>query len=71
MKAKIFKTPYQEEREARDLAIYKEYNALMSANGQSKTIVVKHLMRKHNIHSSGTIYNILHRVTERLNGGRA
>ena len=71
METKIFKTACQEEREARDMEIYNEYNDLMSAKGQSKTVVIKHLMNKHNIHSTGTIYIILHRVKARLNGGRS
>lgn len=45
MEAKVFKTPCQTEREARDLAIYNEYNDLMSVKGQSKTLVAEHLMK--------------------------
>ena len=44
------------------MAIYNEYNKLMSVKGQSKTVVMKRLMEKHNIHSVGTIYVILKRV---------
>ncbi|WP_320980005.1 hypothetical protein [Bacteroides sp.] len=62
----IFKTPFQEEREARDLAIYNEYNELMSVKGQSKTLVMEHLMKKYGVHSIGTIYVIRRRVEERL-----
>lgn len=65
---KIFKTDCQKEREKRDLAIYKEYTELMSVEGQSKTLVTEHLMKKYNIHSQGTIYVIRRRVEERLNG---
>lgn len=36
METMIFKTPCQTEREARDLAIYNEYNALIAVEGQSK-----------------------------------
>lgn len=66
MKAKVFKTPCQTEREARDLAIYNEYNSLMTVEGQSKTVVTEHLMKKYGIHSQGTIYLIRRRVEERL-----
>lgn len=66
MKPMIFKTPCQEEREARDLAIYNEYNELMSVKGQSKTLVMEHLMKKYGVHSIGTIYVIRRRVEERL-----
>lgn len=63
---KVFKTPCQTEREARDLAIYNEYNSLMTVDGQSKTVVTEHLMKKYGIHSQGTIYLIRRRVEERL-----
>lgn len=68
MEAKVFKTQCQIEREARDLALRNEYNELMSVKGQSKTVVMEHLMNKYGIHSIGTIYVILRRVEERLNG---
>lgn len=66
MEVTVFKTQCQAEREARDLAIYNEYNELMSVNGQSKTLVMEHLMKKYGIHSIGTIYVIRRRVEERL-----
>lgn len=66
MGVQVFKTPCQTEREARDLAIYNEYNELMTAKGQSKMLVMEHLMDKYGIHSIGTIYIILRRVDERL-----
>lgn len=68
MEAKVFKTQCQTEREARDLAIYNEYNDLMSVKGQSKTVVMEHLMNKYGIHSISTIYIIRRRVEECLNG---
>lgn len=66
MEAKVFKTQCQTEREARDLALYNEYNELMAVRGQSKTVVMEHLMEKYGIHSVGTIYIIRRRVEERL-----
>lgn len=60
------KTVLQEEREARDLELFKEFNALASIEGQSRTEVIKYLMKKFNIHSTGTFYVILKRVEERL-----
>lgn len=66
MEMKVFKTPCQTEREARDLAIYNEYNSLMTVEGQSKTVVTEHLMKKYGIHSQGTIYLIRRRVEERM-----
>lgn len=71
----IFKTPCQAEREARDLAIYNEYQELTSVEGQSKLLVTEHLMKKYNIHSQATIYVIRERVEKRLaqaqEGGQA
>lgn len=63
---KIFKTDCQREREKRDLAIYNEYTELMSVEGQSKTLVTEHLMKKYGIHSQGTIYVIRRRVEAKL-----
>lgn len=64
----ILRTPCQTEREARDLAIYNEYNSLMETEGQSKVMAKDFLMKKYNIHSQGTIYVILKRVEQRLKG---
>lgn len=60
-------TDLQDERAARDLAIYNEYNALSAEEGQSKTQINKYLMEKYNLHSTGTLYVIRKRVEERLN----
>lgn len=46
--------------------IYNEYNELMTIDGQSKTLVTEHLMKKYGIHSQGTIYLIRRRVEEKL-----
>ncbi len=60
------KTPLQEKREARDLAIYNEYNALASNPEQSKEELNRYLMEKYGIHSTGTLYLIRRRVEDRL-----
>ncbi len=62
----IFKTDCQKEREARDKAIFDDYNSLMSVKGQSKMMVIRHLMGKYNVHSIGTIYVILRRVEDNI-----
>lgn len=67
MEARVFKTECQAEREARDLAVFREYEDLMSRPGQSATKVNQHLMKKYGIHSAGTIYVIRRRVEKRLN----
>ena len=61
----ILRTRFQEERDARDLEIYNEYNELTSVEGQSKTGVVELLMKKYDIHSASTIYVIRERVEKR------
>lgn len=66
MKRKVFKTAYQEEQESKDLAIYNEWNELMSVPGQSATAVTQHLMQKYNIHSSSTIWAMRKRAETRL-----
>ena len=48
------------------MAIYNEYTELMSVEGQSKTLVTEHLMKKYGIHSQGTIYVIRRRVEAKL-----
>lgn len=60
-------TDLQDERAARDLAIFNEYNELVAVDGQSRTEVNKYLMRKYDIHSTGTLYAIRKRVEERIN----
>ena len=62
----VFRTHCQTEREKRDLAIFNEYNELMSVESQSVTGVTEHLMKKYGIHSQSTIYAIRKRVEERL-----
>ena len=62
----MFKTTFRLEKEAKELKIYNEYNALMAVDGQSKTGVTDFLMRKYGIHSASTIYNIRERVAQRL-----
>ena len=62
----VFKTDCQEERERQDFEIFTEYNQLMKVDGQSKTKVNEHLMKKYGVHSVATIYSIRRRVQERL-----
>lgn len=66
METMLFKTDCKAKREARDLAIYNEYNELIAIEGQSKTLVTEHLMKKYDIHSAGTIYIIRQRVEKHL-----
>lgn len=66
MEKKVFKTAYQEEMEAKDMAIYTEWNELMKIPGQSATAVTQHLMQKYNIHSQSTIWVMRKRAEARL-----
>ena len=66
MEKQVFKTAYQVEQEAKDLAVYNEWNELMKVPGQSATGVSAHLMQKYNIHSQSTIWFIRKRVEKRL-----
>ena len=62
----VLRTTLQQEREQRDLAIYSDWEKLMSVPGQSATEVGRLLMRKYNIYSLGTIYTIRKRVAAKL-----
>jgi hypothetical protein len=62
----VLRTELQERRRRRDMAIYSEYEQMMSVPGQSSTEVAKLLMRKYDINSIGTIYVIRKRVEKRL-----
>lgn len=59
-------TALQKRREARDRAIYDEYNTLAANPHQSRLELNKYLMIKYDIHSAGTLYLIRKRVEERL-----
>lgn len=69
MEEMTLRTPLQTEREARDLAIYREYKELVDGQGASKTVVTELLMKKYGIHSQATIYVIRRRVEKRLKEG--
>lgn len=62
----VLRTKLQERRLKRDMAIYSEYEQMMSVPGQSSTEVAKRLMEKYDINSLGTIYVIRKRVEKRL-----
>ena len=60
------KTPYQIEKEARELAIYNEYIRLMAEPGAQATAVNEFIMNKYGIHAPSTLYTIRKRVEMRL-----
>ena len=59
-------TDCQDARAARDLAVYNEFKTCAAIEGQSKTQIVKYLMKKYGFHSNATVYAIIQRVQERL-----
>lgn len=63
------RTDLQKEREKRDMAIYSDYEEMMSVEGQSATEVAKFLMKKYGIHSLSTVYVIRKRVEDKLKKG--
>lgn len=60
-------TECQEERAARDLALYNEYKTLAADPNQARTEIHRYLREKYRLHSSGTTYAIIKRVQQRLN----
>lgn len=58
------KTELQKWREERNLSLFKEYNKLVSKEGQSRTEVIKFLMDKYNVHSTATIYTVIKQQKE-------
>jgi hypothetical protein len=66
MSKSVLKTDYQLEKEAKELAIYEEWNELIKQPGSMATAVGDYLMNKHNIFSRSTIWFIRKRVEKRL-----
>jgi len=66
MTEKVLKTPYQLEKEAKELKIYEERKELMQQPGTMATAVDDYLMRKYNIFSRSTIWFIERRVEKKL-----
>ena len=49
MEEKTLKTEFQLEKEAKEMAIYNEYNELMKQPGAMATAVDEHLMKKYTV----------------------
>lgn len=62
----ILITDYQKKKQAKELAIYHDYNQLMSSPNAMKVAVQEVLMKKYSIHSRSTIWAILKRVERRI-----
>lgn len=61
-------TPFRKDKEAREKAIYEEYNKMMEEPGAQATAVNDFIMKKYGIYSVSTLYNIRKRVESQMNG---
>lgn len=66
MEAQKIKTKFRLKKEARELAIYNEYNELMAQPEAMATAVDKYLTQKYGFGSKSTIWSIRKRVEKRL-----
>ncbi|MCL1933280.1 MAG: hypothetical protein FWF53_05680 [Candidatus Azobacteroides sp.] len=66
MEENKIKTKFRIEQEAKETAIYNEYNALMSQRDAKATLVRKYLCEKYGFGASTTIWFIYKRVEKRL-----
>lgn len=66
METNKIKTEFRIRKEARELAIYNEYNVLMAQPGAMATAVDKYLTQKYGFGSESTIWFIRKRVEKRL-----
>lgn len=66
MEQQKIKTEFRLKKEARELAIYYEYNELMAQPGAMATAVDKYLTQKYGFGSESTIWFIRKRVEKRL-----
>ena len=66
MDEKIIKTDYRIRREARERAVYEEWNELMKQPGAMASAVDRYLRDKYDFGADSTIWNIRKRVARRL-----
>ncbi|OZI09200.1 hypothetical protein BWI93_05185 [Siphonobacter sp. BAB-5385] len=62
-------TKYARKKLAREEAIYRDYQALVSAPGSMKTACVDVIMEKYNYNSRSAIWKICKRVEQRQSNG--
>lgn len=60
------KTPFRIKKEARELAIYNEYNELIAKPGAQPTAIDRYLTKKYEFGSETTVWFIRKRVEKRL-----
>ena len=56
---RLLKTPYRRELERRNTAIFRDYEELMSVEGQSKREVLKVLAKKYAFHAENSVRYII------------
>ena len=64
------RTSFQREKEKRENAIYRDFIELSSLPNAALTEVTSIVMRKYNIHSPATVWNIRKRVERRMRGAK-
>lgn len=67
MDAINLKTDNQVKQEAKEQAVYDDYQRLMETPGAMKTKVTEAVMATHGISSSTTVWNYINRVKDRQN----
>lgn len=64
-----YKTPYEKERRERELKLYNDYVTLTADEGNSKTMVMKSLIKKYGYHSISTGYRIINKINKERQKG--
>ena len=64
-----YETPYERERRERELKLYNEYVTLTGDEGNSKTMVMKSLIKKYGYHAISTGYRIINRINKERQKG--
>lgn len=63
-----YTTPYRKKLEARDFAIYTEWQQLTADPNNSREEIRAHLMRKHKLHSRSSIHEAIKRAERKFYG---
>lgn len=64
-----YETPYEKERREREHKLYNEYVTLTADEGNSKTMVMKSLIKKYGYHSTSTGYRIINKINKEKQKG--
>lgn len=66
MATKVLKTKFRTEMEARDSAIYDEWEKLSKQPGTMKMAIYDHLLKKYGLHAKASIWQARDRHRKRL-----